>query len=126
MTKKELIQLCENAVVPCEDWRDRDSASAQNNIYEIFIRLMADIPYTYSIEGDTTIWIDFTKPTEEMIKNIKKQHLCVDTVSDYRERVSDDPNDEMFEPGYPPSSEKYSGYMPTQKRLNDKIDEDWY
>ena len=124
--KKELIELCERAVVPCERWNNRDSASSQNGLYEIYIRLNADIPYTYTIENERTIWISFEKPTKEQEENMYRYNLCVDTVDDYRERVSNDPDDEMFYPGYYPFNEPFSTYMPTKKRLDEASGEDWY
>jgi len=125
-TKNDLISLCERAVVPCEDWRDRDSASAQNGLYEIYIRLNADIPYTYRVENEETIWISFEKPTDEQLENISKYNLCVDTVDDYRERVSNDPDYEMFYPGFYDIEDAFSTYMPTEKRLLSVDGEDWY
>ena len=126
MNRTDLITLCERAVVPCEKWNDRDSASAQDGLCEIFIRLNADIPYTYTVENENTIWISFEKPIQEEIDRLTKYHLCVDTVSDYREKVCSDPDDEMFEPGYSSIDESFSKYMPTQKRLDDVDGEDWY
>jgi hypothetical protein len=124
MTKDKLISLCERAVVPCEKWSDRDSAIAQNHIQEIHARLSADIPFSCSFENDT-IFVSFKEPTEEQIKNISLG-LSVDTVSDYRERVSDDPDDEMFEPFFYSSDCIYRGFLPTEERLNEVNGSDWY
>jgi len=126
-TKEELISLCERAVVPCEEWQDRDSAIAQSNVYDIYERLVCDIPYTLRVE-ESTIWIDFEKPDEEGLKRLHSPHMVlnIESVEDYREKVDPEYEDEMFEP-YPISYEEQdSGYLPTEKRLSEGNSEDWY
>jgi hypothetical protein len=41
MTIEDLIKLCEDAVVPCSKWDNRDSYSAQKKIQSIYEGLTA-------------------------------------------------------------------------------------
>jgi len=44
-TREELIALCEAALVPESEWRNRDSAGAQRQIGEAWALLRAGCPY---------------------------------------------------------------------------------
>jgi hypothetical protein len=124
LNREYLIGLCERAVVPCTEWDDRDSASAQYGIEQIHCRLLAGIPYEVEV-SDNMIWIQFNMPTAEQMRDIVPI-LNIDTVSDFREQVDPEYNQEMFEPAYADKDEAYSHYMPTEERLNETSGSDWY
>lgn len=61
-TRDDLIALCEQALVPEGNWRDRDSESAQRQIGECWALLRAGCPWRFETgKGTTTnaktIWI---------------------------------------------------------------------
>jgi len=129
-TREELIQICEDSVVSCEKWQDRDSASAQKNIQSLYAGLTGGVPYSYNIENDS-IYIVFEKPTKEQIENM--QYFCVDSWDDWREwyikeNGEEESLPEMFEGnGIDWYSNGYlGGYLPTEERLDKTKGEDWY
>lgn len=129
-TRKQLIQICIDAVVPCKEWHDRDSYSAQCKIESIYNGLCAGLKYTYTIENDRTIWINFKTPTEKQFKELN-HYLNIDSREDYFEwyysEYGTDYTPEMFDGyGIDFSSNHLSGYMPTRKRLDETKDSDWY
>ena len=123
LERNELISICEDAVVSCTEWTDRDSASAQSNVSELYSRFKAGINFTAKIEGET-IWVQFESPTKEQKDLLLSNYLPIDSVEDYREKVDPDYEDEMFEPGMPDVYTDLHGYLPTRERL--VIDGDWY
>jgi len=56
MQREELIEICEDAVVPCEKWNNRDSYFAQILIQDIYAMLKANVKYTIKQE-DKTLFI---------------------------------------------------------------------
>lgn len=60
MNREDLIALCERAVVPVEDWRDRDSADAQKQVGEALALLRAGAEFSLASDPkqtEDTIWI---------------------------------------------------------------------
>lgn len=69
--RKDLIVLCELAIVPEKKWCDRDSSSAQRQLGEALVLLKAGCEFKVlteencrkgnsCISNDDTIWIDIT------------------------------------------------------------------
>ena len=125
MKVEDLIKICEDAVVPYNKWHDRDSYSAQMNIQDIYKRLKAGIEYTISNDHSfNSIQIDFKKPTETQVEEMKNHYLNIDSLEDYRKEYGYD--DEMFN-AYPDDVHSYSsGYLPTREKLNEVNGDDWY
>jgi hypothetical protein len=120
-----LIGICEDAVVPAKDWDDRDSYSAQVQLERIYRYLTAGASYTTSVEGDRTIWIDFHNITEQQREVLYQRGLPIGNREDYFETHDED--SEMFDCAYPDSrATSYSGYLPTQARLDSCYGGDWY
>lgn len=106
---------------------DRDSASAQNNVSEIYSRLKSGLDFSLKTDPTGfTLWIEFVMPSLENIDEISKNHLCVDSVSNYREKVDPDYENEMFEPFSYAPDQQYSGYLPSRKKLDSSSGSDWY
>ena len=62
-TREELIKLCEDGVVPVDEWSNRDSAAAQNQLGKAWAMLKAGVEY--HIEDDVkhgAWWVEFTYP----------------------------------------------------------------
>lgn len=100
ITREELIELCQDGIVPQRKWYNRDSAGAQRQLGEARALLSAGCEYRVLREGslksnDRTIWIE-----------IESEGFAY---HDY-----DGPLDR----------ETY--YIPTRKRLNENADSDWY
>lgn len=63
-TREELIKLCQRAIVPQDDWANRDSAGAQRKAGEAWTLLRAGCVFRVLTEGkycvtdDETIWIE--------------------------------------------------------------------
>jgi len=127
--REELIEICEDAVVPCENWDNRDSYSAQVNIQSIYALLKANVKYVVYQE-DETLWIEFGPITKEDVKECRKYYLGIDSIDDYF-NLKDVNNEEMFYAyGLSISNEnigeKIRMYMPTRKRLQEVSGKDWY
>jgi len=121
-SREDLIEICKEAVVPFREWGDRDSYSAQRSVESIYQGLMANIPYTYKIEGNT-IWMTFEGVTDDHITELNKYSLDIDSLEDYREVYGYE--DEMFDgEGIDWHSSYLGTYMPTRERLNEGGD--WY
>lgn len=100
--REQLIELCEQAVVPVSKWSNRDTPSAQmDKVGTAWALLKAGCDFDVVTEGDMCVtndefvWFDIVHPTFS-----------------------------SFETGEPP--DVVSIYLPTPKRLNDKKGDDWY
>lgn len=127
-TRKDLIQLCIDAVVPHYKWHDRDSYAAQLSIQSIYEGLTGGVKYSYTITNNT-IWITFNKPIKDQLK--KSQHLNIDSRDDYfnwfLKEYGDNLEPEMFDSiGIDWNSNYLTSYMPTRERLNNCNNDDWY
>ena len=120
LTRQDLIELCEWAVVPAYKWHNRDSYSAQVNIASIYEGLTAGLDYEITDTTDGTIWIKFTEVNKSKMK--KARYLSIDDIDDYKY------DDEMFySDGIDFTSGNYKGgYIPTEKRLEEAEGDDWY
>ena len=125
-TREELIQLCEDAVVPFMKWNDRDSYSAQKQLSDIYGLLK--IGCDFEIDDDTNdrmINITFKNLTNEQKNNYWNYSLPIDSKDSYLEEFGYD--SEMFDSdGININSNYIGGYIPTRKRLDDSNGEDWY
>lgn len=99
-TRKELIEICEQAIVLEKDWSDRDSEQSQRNVGVCwaFLKCGCDFEIVYDdglcSTDDRTIWLwIYTKGFE------------------------------CFEGG---GKERYHIYLPTKKRLKECEGGDWY
>ena len=62
-SREDLIDICERAIVPHENWRNRDTPSAQEGIGKAWAFLKAGCVFRVLTEGslasdDRTIWIE--------------------------------------------------------------------
>lgn len=103
-TRDELIAICEQAVVPVDRWRNRDSASAQEGVGHAWALLKAGAEFQVITAGnlattDRTIWIEV-----------------------------DWPGFMAFEYGTSDRSnwDDATFYLPTPKRLAEADGKDWY
>ena len=111
-TRKELIEICEQAVVSQEKWSNRDSASSHIGIGTCWALLKAgckfEIKITEDGDGcytdDRTIWIQF------WVKDFAWFEHCYD----------DDESKDGLE------NNEYHFYLPTLKRLKAAKGKDWY
>ena len=60
-----LIKICEDAIVPETQWRNRDSSDAQQQIGQAWALLRAGCEYQVLTEGDlktdgSTVWVEIT------------------------------------------------------------------
>jgi len=127
-TREELIQICKDAIVPCEKWNDRDSYSSQVLISDIHALLSTGAEFEIGENtDDDTIWIYFKNLTEEQKNNRHQYQLSIDSREDYFEKRDPDYETEMFDGhGIDINSSYLGGYMPTRKRLEESNGEDWY
>jgi trehalose-6-phosphate synthase len=128
LTRKQLIELCQKAVVHHTKWNDRDSYLAQKSVQSIYAGLTGNVSYTYTIE-DNSIWITFKKPTKE--QKDKFEYLSIDSIEDYFEWYKNEYGDrylpEMFDGyGIDWNSDYLSSYLPTPERLEEVNGSDWY
>ena len=100
-TRKVLIELCKKAVVPHQRWSNRDASSAQRQVGELFMLLSANCPFEIITVGN---W--------KTDKNTIVIEISFHGFS-------------SFESGRK-YLEKETFYLPTQKRLDESKDEDWY
>lgn len=114
-TRKELIEICESAIVSQNKWNDRDSASSQIDIGKCWALLKAGCKFEIStkdnekisqcITDDKTIWIQFWV----------KDFCWFDTLdADSSELPDGIKNSDYF------------FYLPTKKRLEESKGKDWY
>ncbi len=130
MTREELINICEDAIVPVKKWHDRDSNLSQIQLQDIYRGLKANIPFTTKIENDT-IWVHFDKPTDEQLSSMNQFYLNIGSRDEYYNwylnEYQDDDYPEMFDGyGIEWNSGYRGGYLPTRKRLNETKGGDWY
>lgn len=71
-SREALIALCEAAAVPMDKWRNRDSASAQQQVGQALALLRAGCPFTvlrgqptahyngHLLSDDKTLWVDIS------------------------------------------------------------------
>ena len=97
-TREEIIELCDKSIVQQKNWRNRDSHEAQKNIAICRGLLLCGCSFIMS------------KGTCETDVNTIWIEITADGFS-------------FFEGG---DSEKETFYIPTAKRLLDRINEDWY
>lgn len=57
MNREELIALCERAVVPVEQWSDRDSADAQKQVGEALVLLRAGEAEAVKRDDGSVGWV---------------------------------------------------------------------
>lgn len=100
MTREDLIQICEDGIVPQEKWMDRDSAEAQKQLGEALALLKCGCDFVILKEGDLktdsrTIWI-------EIYSEGFAHH-------DYGGNIDRD-----------------TYYLPTRSRLDNNKNSDWY
>lgn len=98
--REDLIFICQKAIVPVEDWWNRDSPEAQIQIGKCWALLKAGCPFVILTEGglssyDNTIWVEIEHP-------------------DFS----------TFVTGSRPVNETF--YLPTPKRLKERKGQDWY
>lgn len=148
LTRDDLIQICEDAVVPFTSWSNRDSYSAQVNLQEIYAFLKIGAEYDLSIENEHTIWVTFKNVTKEEIEHCWENYLNIDSRDEYFEEYGYD--SEMFDSsGLNINKNLYKtyfndldendpknfqdiytghigGYLPTRERLNKSRGDDWY
>jgi len=135
INRDELISICEDAIVPWQNWQNRDSGSSQYLVTDIYSLLKAGCDYEVTIENGETIWITFIDVTYDIVRDaIDNYNLYCDDIDEYKEA---NPEDEMFY-GYGLSlgeisvknindgNYHLSGYLPTRKRLKESDGEDWY
>ncbi len=111
-TRKELIEICEKAIVSQSKWNNRDSAESQIGVGKCWSLLKSGCKFEVAtkenatgdcITNEGTIWIQFWVKDFNWGENL-----------DYEE--------------YPDGidSSNYFFYLPTTKRLKDKEGKDWY
>jgi len=128
-TREELVQICKDAVVPCEKWDDRDSYMAQLSISHIHALLMAGAKFV--VEKDKgfpdTLHVKFRNLTQEQKEKFKEHQLEIDSRKDYFTKMDPEYETEMFDGiGIDVESDYLRSYMPTRKRLDEKKGNDWY
>lgn len=105
MTREELIDLCEKALVPQEKWRNRDSAEAQLQIGRCWALLRAGCEFRICdreeddpcLTNEYTVWVEIT----------------------YK-------GFDYFDSLYDESMDEATFYIPTQKRIEERNGRDWY
>lgn len=109
-TREQLIQICEMAIVPQDKWNNRDTASAQLGVGKCLVLLKSGCYFEIQRgEGacstdEETIWIQF------WVKDFG-----------FFEGNNDDTKGNKGN-----WDQVYHYYLPTLKRLNDRIGRDWY
>lgn len=131
LDRNELMSICEDAVVPCADWHDRDSCSTQIQLSDIYGLLEAGAEFTTKVEGDT-ISIQFPDLPLNFGSKVNRS-LDHDTREDYFNLDTTEEDEEMFEGnglGYNDYDYKVGnyigGYLPTRERLTQVDGGDWY
>jgi len=106
MNREQLISLCERAIVDVSKWSDRDSPSAQCKTGECWALLKANCEFEYLIDGslfsdERTVWIKIWHPD---FSNMEDGIDCDDKKNLHYEHY----------------------YLPTEKRLSEANNNDWY
>ena len=127
MTREELLKICEDAVVKCELWHDRDSCVTQYRLNTIYSFLKVGAEFTTEVDKNQTIWVT-VKTTDEIIKLFEKElGLPIDTIDDYRTIVDPEYSTEMFSKDSPDDyDDEYRTYLPTREKLTAVEGKDWY
>lgn len=135
MERKELIQLCVDAVVHHTKWRNRDSYSSQVGIQSVYKGLTAGLDYrivTKEIDSDyhsteDVLIIEFLQPID-FDKLDKGKWLEISSLENYHKDCDPDYESEMFDgDGIDFHSHFTQTYMPSRKRLDDVgFGNDWY
>lgn len=106
-TREDLLKICEQAFVPQELWRDRDSAESQMLLGKAYALLKAGCYFEVTYKGSSCV-------TDE--RTIWVQFWVHDFM--YFEGSDDNPNGN--------ADYDYHFYLPTQKRLDEAKGGDWY
>ena len=117
-TRQELIDICEKAIVPEKNWRNRDSESAQKNVGRVWQLLKCGCNYHIHTpdkdpkhHGDEdTIIISFTVHNFQWFENGGD----LDTENENEAYTYDSSGDWL------------SFYIPTPERLSKSDGKDWY
>ena len=102
-TRKQLIEICEKAIVKETEWRDRDSGAAHINVGTCWALLKAGCKFTIKVDDsacstdEETIWVSI------QFKGFQTFEFDSDS-----------------------ALEEDTRYLPTQKRLNKIEGGDWY
>ena len=107
-TREDLLKICEQAFVPESKWHDRDSENAQCKLGECYALLKAgcDFEVTYKDEDSMCVTDENTIWLYVYSKGFFWFEFYGEDRDDYKE--------------------KHHYYLPTQKRLDETKDEDWY
>ena len=135
MTREQLIELCQNAVVHHTKWNNRDSYSAQKGIQSVYEGLTAGLDFrivTKEISpdyhsDDRTLIVEFLQPIDfDKLKTA--EHLEISSREDYFEDCDPEHESEMFDgDGIDFYSSYTQTYIPTRQRLEEcGIGNDWY
>ena len=106
-TREQLIEICLSAIVPQEDWSDRDSASAQQKVGQCFALLKSGCDYAILTEGsltttEETIWLEIEFRGFDWFDS----YFCDESEEAYLERKT--------------------FYLPTLEKLEQANGKDWY
>ena len=104
MSREELIQLCEDAVVHHTKWHDRGSYSAQRGLQSIYKGLTAGLDYRIVTEEDDpdyhsdseTLIVEFIQPID-LEKLEKGKDLNISSREQYWDDCDPDYETEMFD-----------------------------
>jgi len=99
-TREKLIEICGKSIVPQNQWFNRDSAGAQRQVGELFVLLQAGC--------DFEILTDGLCATDEHTIWVEVEYKGFS----------------YFDYGTSPSKDTF--YLPTEKRLQDRVGTDWY
>ena len=135
MTREELIEICQDAVVHHTKWMNRDSYSAQKGVQSIYKGLTAGLDFRivtkeispdYHSNSDTLI-IEFLQPID-FEKLETGLELSISSREDYFEDCDPKYKTEMFDSNGIDFHSNWTGtYMPTRKKLEEcGIGNDWY
>lgn len=99
-SREHLLKLCEKATVPVERWANRDTPSAQEQVGRCWVLLKAGCDFEVDAKetNGETIWLSITAPTFNTFEY---------------------GDDDDF-------SESQLFYLPTEERLAEREDGDWY
>lgn len=124
MNREELISICNDAIVPWNEWNDRDSFVCQQNVNQCHQLLKAGAEFNFSVNKDS-ISINFFNLNEEIIKNSFSFSLDYDDISLFKE---ENPDSEIFEyyNSVDYSDTEKSCYLPTRELLIKRNGSDWY